>query len=130
MEFLLSLGGHIHWGSFKRSGEQEAAGNPPEVFLACVSGELNTIHAQNVQEASTVSQSRKGQKEHRTGLLGQSPRHPGCHASSAELSVRSLQSNRASVHSCFCFSFLVVQLLPLNTDQVSQGTQQAFNRPA
>lgn len=68
MEFLLSLGGHIHWGSFKRSGEQEAAGNPPEVFLAWVSGELNTIHAQSVQEASTVSQSRKGQKEHHTGI--------------------------------------------------------------
>jgi len=34
MDFLLSLSGCLHWGNFKRSGEQEAgaAWNPPEVF--------------------------------------------------------------------------------------------------
>lgn len=71
MDFLLSLSGRLHWGSFKRSGEQEegAAWNPPEVFLVWASGELNTVHAQSMQEPSTcLSQRRKGQKEYHTGL--------------------------------------------------------------
>jgi len=69
MEFLFSLGRCIRWGSVKRSREQDAAWNPTEVFLAWVSGELNTIHVWSIQETSTISQSRKGQKEHHhTGL--------------------------------------------------------------
>lgn len=71
MDFLLSLSGSLHWGSFKRSREQKAgaAWNPPEIFLVWASGELNTVHAQSILEPSTyLSQSRKGKQEHHTDL--------------------------------------------------------------
>lgn len=135
MAFLLSLSGCLHWGSFKRSGEQEAgaAWNPPEIFLAWASGELNTVHAQSIQEPTVFLRAGKARKSTTQVYAGmehiESPRHSDCHASSAQRMVRSLQSNSAWVHSRF--SLLMVQLLPFkHRSCVSLGTQQAFNRPA